>query len=389
MSAVFGLPFDDATMADVLHYIDASVRTRKPRYITTANLDFATQAASDVELQRIIYDADLNLCDGVPLMWASKGMPRPIQERIAGADLVPELLSHSSTNGYRVFILGAAEEVLTRALQRARRDNPDLLISGYSPPPADLDSLDNETIHRRILAAHPDILLVAMGCPKQEKWISRNHQALGVPISIGVGASIDFLAGETRRAPEWMQRVGAEWVFRLTQDPRRLGGRYARDLRFYGRAMIKAAGTRFATTATARNAPLRATVHPAGTDAVTLTWSGSFDGEHIGNSKLPMPRLDGVREVFVDCRRVTHMDSAGVGELIKVLRESRRTGVSFAVREPSAAAKRAITEAGLDRLVVQQHPFDSVVYESCRLLSSPDSSHAGGGTSAVAAHERT
>ncbi len=98
--------------------------------------------------------------------------------------------------------------------------------------------MDNEEITKQIRAARPDILLVAFGCPKAEKWIAANYRALGVPVTIGVGGTIDFLAGRIKRAPVWMQRAGLEWIFRFWQEPGRLFKRYATDLWHFGCAMI-------------------------------------------------------------------------------------------------------------------------------------------------------
>ena len=362
VSGVLGLPFDLVTMNGVLEYIDSRIQSRAPGYITTANLDFATQAATDEELQQIIFDAHLNLCDGVPVMWASRSVARTIDERVAGADLVPRLLEHAADQNHRVFILGSTEEILERAVLRARSDNPDLVISGYySPPVAALDDFDDEFICDMIQAARPDILLVAMGCPKQEKWISRNFRTLNVPVSIGVGASIDFLAGETARAPGWMQRMGAEWIFRLSRDPKRLTKRYARDLDFYGRAFTRVAIDRLATPPSPRPGPRTSITYPSAPDTVQLTWSGAFDIHKLREATPSIPSLEGVDVVILDCRRVTHMDEAGVGELIKVLRACRRAGATLHLTEMSAAAERAISNSDIHRLIADADQLVSAV----------------------------
>lgn len=361
VSGLFGLPFDVVTMPDVLDHIDELVNAAEPSYITTANLDFATQAENDDELQQIIFDAALNICDGVPLVWASKWLPRAINERVAGADLVPYLLERAAERGHRIFILGSTEDVLERAVRTSRETYPELIISGYySPPITELDNFDDSTIEARIRIAAPDILLVAMGCPKQEKWISRHHKNLGVPVSIGVGASIDFLAGEVRRAPTYMQRVGGEWIFRLSQDPGRLGKRYARDLRFYVRGMARLTTSRVAITG--HHKP-RATISRSSLNTLRVTWSGSFDTHMLDDSITPLTSIDAVQQVILDCRRVTHMDDVGVAEFIRLLRLCRRAGAALVLTEPSAAAWRAISDAGLDRLIEQYAEMPHMIPE--------------------------
>src|SRR5262249_2724455 len=128
---------------------------------------------------------------------------------------------------------------VTRAATNLRELYPNLIIAGhYSPPFNKLIEMDHDEIKARILAAKPDVLLVSFGCPKQEKWIAMHYRDLGVPLVAGVGATIDFLAGKVPRAPLWMRRSGFEWVYRLTQEPRRLFRRYAKDLWIFGWSIL-------------------------------------------------------------------------------------------------------------------------------------------------------
>jgi len=211
------------------------VASRQPHYLVTANVDFVVQAQSDIELRRIFADADLVLCDGTPLLWVSRLLGNALVERVAGADIVPLLIERAAERGYGLFFLGATPESCSAAVERLRVRYPTLRIAGhYSPPFNTLLEMDHEEIKRRITEAAPDLLFVAFGCPKAEKWVAMNYRELGVPVAVGVGATIDFLAGHVKRAPIWMRRSGLEWVFRLIQEPRRLFGRYARDLWVFG-----------------------------------------------------------------------------------------------------------------------------------------------------------
>src|SRR5215510_4794812 len=233
--AILGVPFDNVTTSETIEAIERMVDSRQPHYLVTANVDFLVQAQDDVELRRILFDAHLVLCDGTPLVWASRLLGNPLLERVAGADLVPLLLRVAAEKRYRIFFLGATTESANQAIENLKKLHPNLIIAGnHSPPFNQLLEMNHEEITSRIRAARPDLLFVSLGCPKQEKWIAMHYRSLGVPVSVGVGATIDFFAGHMKRAPVWMQRTGLEWTFRLVQEPRRLFKRYAKDLGVFG-----------------------------------------------------------------------------------------------------------------------------------------------------------
>ena len=236
--AILGVPFDNVTASEAVAGIEQMVASRHPHYLVTANVDFLVQAQTDVELRRILMEAHMVLCDGTPLVWASRILGNRLPERVAGSDLVPILLRVAARKGYRVFLLGATPEAVEEAAKRIQRDHPSLHLAGhYSPPFKMLLRMDHEEIKRRIHEAQPDLLFVAFGCPKAEKWISMHYRDLAVPVVIGVGATIDFLAGRVKRAPRWMQHGGLEWVYRMACEPRRLFKRYMKDLWVFGRRM--------------------------------------------------------------------------------------------------------------------------------------------------------
>ncbi|MBK8092266.1 MAG: WecB/TagA/CpsF family glycosyltransferase [Verrucomicrobiaceae bacterium] len=234
------VPFDVVTMSQTIDRVEDMIASKQPHYLATANVDFLVQCRKDAELRRILQDAHLVVCDGTPLVWLSKLLRRSLPERVAGSDLVPKLLSRAETEGWRIFFLGGDPSVLSQAIANVEAQHPGIQIVGsFSPPFAPIEGMDHETICQQVREAKPDLLLVSFGCPKQEKWIARHYQALGVPVSIGVGATIDFLAGSMKRAPRWMQFIGMEWLFRLAQEPRRLLKRYATDLVVFGMGSIR------------------------------------------------------------------------------------------------------------------------------------------------------
>jgi len=228
--AILGVAFDPMTITSAADKIGAMITERRPRFVVTPNVDFLVQAQHDAELHRILVDADLVLCDGKPLVWASRWLGNALPGRVAGSDLVPVLLQRAAERGWKIFLLGGADGVGTEAARRIAADYPALpSVAHYSPPHRPLAEMNHAEIIARIRAAAPDLVLVCFGCPKQEKWIFQNYRAAGVPVMIGAGGTVDFLAGRLRRAPLWMRRTGIESFFRLWQEPRRLFRRYAGD----------------------------------------------------------------------------------------------------------------------------------------------------------------
>ena len=188
------------------------------------------RSLNDVHLHRIIAGCSLVLPDGMPLVWISRLLGKPLKERVSGADLVPQLAELSAKKGYGIYLLGGKPGVAERATKVLQAKYPGVNIVGHHAPPlADLERMDHGDALDRIRAAKPDILLVAFGNPKQEKWIRMHAKRSGVPVSIGIGGSMDMLVGDVQRAPVWMQRSGLEWLGRCLQEPARLFPRYARN----------------------------------------------------------------------------------------------------------------------------------------------------------------
>ena len=231
--SVLGLPLAQVTLDQAVTRIEQMIAQRGTHQVATANLDFWLKSTTDPLLHRIIAGCDLVVADGMPLVWASRLLGAPLPERVTGIEIVPRLMELSSSKGYRVFLLGGGPGVAdrTRALFETRL--PGVQICGtFSPPVSELKDMDHSEIIDKVRAAQPDILLVGFGNPKQEKWIWMHRRQMGVPVSIGIGGSMDLLVGDLKRAPRWMQLSGLEWLGRLAQEPTRLAPRYAKD--FFG-----------------------------------------------------------------------------------------------------------------------------------------------------------
>lgn len=236
---ILGVPFDRVNLAGAVNRIESMIAGGGSHFVVTPNVDFLVKARRDPELLGILNKADLVLCDGKPIVWASRWLGHPLPGRVAGSDLIPSLLVRAAEKGWRIFLLGGAPGIAAEASRRIASAHPSLPpVAHYSPPFRPLNDMNNDEIAERIRAARPDIVLVCFGCPKQEKWISRNFAELGVPVMIGAGATIDFLAGRMARAPQWMRQSGTEWIFRLLQEPGRLAGRYADDLVNFAPAVV-------------------------------------------------------------------------------------------------------------------------------------------------------
>lgn len=240
---MFGIPIADVTMDETIdeisRMIDDGRRHGRTSQIATVNVDFLVNALDSAEIRSILQHADLCLADGMPLVWGARALRMPIRERVAGSDLVPLLAEVSRAKGWRVHVFGSAESVAARARALVADRYPDALFS-IDPGPmiADVETIDEQVLDD-IAAVEADILCVALGNPKQERFIRAHRDRLGIPVLIGVGGSLDMMVGERRRAPRWMQRAGLEWVARAVQEPRRLGPRYAHDIRVFGPRFVR------------------------------------------------------------------------------------------------------------------------------------------------------
>jgi N-acetylglucosaminyldiphosphoundecaprenol N-acetyl-beta-D-mannosaminyltransferase len=326
--AMLGVPFDKITSAETLQKIGQMIESRQPHYAATANVDFVVQASKDVELRRILTDADLVLCDGMPLVWTSRLLGNPLPERVTGSDLVPVLLAEAEKRGWRVFFLGGTQDSIYQAVCKVWDRHPRLKMVGtYSPPFQPLLEMDHEEIIRRINDAGPDILLVSFGCPKQEKWINMHYRSLHVPFSIGVGATVDFLAGTVNRAPRWMQKTGLEWIYRLSQEPKRLFKRYGTDLRIFGMTVLKQLFSQFKHSLLNRKTGKADMSLMADESVQVASVSTRLDAKAIQEQQLKWQTVNSNQlDLILDFSQCKFIDSTGVGLLIRLQKNMRDQG---------------------------------------------------------------
>jgi N-acetylglucosaminyldiphosphoundecaprenol N-acetyl-beta-D-mannosaminyltransferase len=242
---VWGLPLAPLTFEQALDKVDALIEEGSPSYFITANLHYAMLTARDRRLTLLNAGAAFVLTDGMPLVWASRWRTRKLPERVAGSDLVPALCERAAECGHRVFLLGGAPGVGDEAAKQLVERFPGLKIVGVAAP--NLGSMtwpERCDLFEQIRSARPHLLFAAFGQPKGELWLAEHAEALGVPVTVQIGASLDFVAGRVPRSPRWMQRVGLEWIYRLWREPRRLLGRYFSNGLFALRMLAKDALTR-------------------------------------------------------------------------------------------------------------------------------------------------
>lgn len=218
-------------MSEAIQEIEQLIKEKKRSYVVAVNVDVVIKMEKDSYLKEITDKADLVLTDGKPLVWISKLYKRPVKARIAGSDLVPILCAHSAKKGYTIFILGGKEGIAKQAKGNLEKSYPGIQIVGtYAPPFGfEKDQAELDHIAQLISQVHPDILVACFGCPKQEKFIYENYQKYNATVSICAGATVDFLAGNVKRAPKWMREHGLEWLYRFFQEPKRLFKRYFID----------------------------------------------------------------------------------------------------------------------------------------------------------------
>lgn len=214
---ILGIRVDNVTYGEALARMEKFVSDGRPHHVATVNPEFIVAAQKDPLFAEILNRTHLNLPDGQGLIWAARILGTPLRQRVTGVDTVLKLAALSAEKGYRLYLLGAAEGVAAAAAHELQLRFRGLQIAGSqagSPLPEEDQRLANE-----IRRTDAQVLLVAYGAPHQEKWIARNLAHLGVPLAMGVGGAFDFISGEAKRAPHWVQRVGLEWLHRLIREP--------------------------------------------------------------------------------------------------------------------------------------------------------------------------
>lgn len=349
---ILGIPIDDLNSSETLDRIEQMVKvgraSGRAHQIATVNADFVVRAQFDPELRYLLQNADLLTADGMPLVWGGRLLGAPLAGRVTGADLVPVLAQRAAELGLSIFFLGGEPGVASQAADLLKKAYPALRIAGvHSPPFSSILEMDTSFLEE-IRLARPDILLVAFGNPKQEKWIGMHGRHLRVPVMIGVGGSLDFVSGHFHRAPKWMQRSGLEWLFRLLQEPRRLFRRYAVDLVVFGSLFLRQWW--------AMRFPESQERHPSANLAIIqgkaiLNLHGCITRESL-DVFYPIQQ-EGVKasaHMLVNLAQVEFLDSSAIGQILELGNQARLAGGQLSLAAIPQRIRRILRLLKLENL---------------------------------------
>ena len=229
--ALLNTYINNMTMSETITEIEKMIASDKKSYVVAINVDVVMKIENDPYLKKIVDNSDMVLVDCKPLVWISKMHGKPLKAKISGSDLVPHLCKKAAQKKYSIFIIGGKDGIANQAKKRLEETFPDIQIVGtYAPPMGfERDEVELNKINSIISEKKPDLLFACFGCPKQEKWIYENISKYDAKVSVCAGATVDFLAGNIKRAPRWMSEYGLEWFYRFLQEPKRLFRRYFVD----------------------------------------------------------------------------------------------------------------------------------------------------------------
>ena len=230
---LMGCYVDNLSMEETLLTIEGFIKTENPHQHVVVNVDKLVKASRDEGLRKIINECALINADGMPVVWASRLLGKPLKERVAGVDLFESLMERSVSKGWRVFLLGAREEVVSGVKDIYEKRFPGFKLAGYRN--GYWKPEEEAAVVQQIKEAEADLLFVAISSPKKEHFLGRYQSEMKIPFAMGVGGTFDVAVGKVKRAPVWMQKTGFEWFYRFLQEPTRMFKRYfIDDMAFFG-----------------------------------------------------------------------------------------------------------------------------------------------------------
>lgn len=332
---VFGYLFNNYSTSELAEKIIEHVKKDNKILwqIVTVNMDFIDRAKRDEELRQIIKSSNIVTADGMPIIWVSKLFGKPLKERVTGSDLTPLLIREAEKHEIPLFFLGGSENESKVAMENLKRDYPNLKIGNCSPEVKPLLAMDHEQILETIAEIKPKILFLSLGS-KAEKWARMNKvelENIGVKAVIGVGATIKFLAGTVNRAPLWMQNNGLEWFYRLMQEPTHLYKRYSRNFIALIAEIVHELwrsseeelnsiiyNRKIFTTSIIESLKI------SEKEVLQLKLKNKIQVYHLNKYKKKLHKIiysDEIKRIEVDLLRVTFLDSAALGYLLRVNQE--------------------------------------------------------------------
>jgi N-acetylglucosaminyldiphosphoundecaprenol N-acetyl-beta-D-mannosaminyltransferase len=379
---ILGVPIDSLTLSQAMDKIvDLVAESRRDgisKLVATVNVDFIVQTMGKrlseirhAELLDILRRADLVTADGMPIVWLSRMLRNPLPERVTGADMVPALATRAASEGLSLYFLGGQANSAERAADILLKRNPGLKIAGVLSPIVytegeHLEFYEEEdaAIVADINAAAPDILLIAFGNPKQELWFRRNVTRLKVPLSIGIGGTFSFIAGDISRAPLAIQRIGLEWLWRLAVEPIRLWRRYLRAIMTFGLQLWPAVmDYHRQRRLLARNRQMwsapKMQVEPTKpeqllpeVDKLSMTLPERLDALGVRNLSSTIETIwQSEHALILDFTRVTFIDSMGLGFIVEMWRTALNLNKVLLMAGMNDDIRRTFALSRLDDLI--------------------------------------
>jgi exopolysaccharide biosynthesis WecB/TagA/CpsF family protein/anti-anti-sigma factor len=324
--AILGVPFDNVRLAEAVALADEMIATGKPHYAAVVGVDFLAAGLDDVEVRRILFDAHLVLAEDKTVLWASKVLGNPLPEAITISNLLPQLIEMAVRKHWRVFFLGCDDATAAKIAAR----HPGLKVAGaFLPPDRPLLEMDHTDIQHRLHAAKSDILLVALGSPKQEKWISMNYRGAGAPLALGVGANFDVLLSD-EKPPRQAGRHFSKFVRAVLRQWWRLRAR-KNGLPVAGPNVIPDPFGNLIVKAPER-------LGAAETQAAQAEWLRAVENSHV----------------LFDMTDTVFADSTGIGALVRLRRRARELGWQFFLIAPRPQVEAALKLMKLDEFFTIQ-----------------------------------
>lgn len=352
---VMGLPFDATTEEATYHHLLNCIETRQKCFLTTPNLNFVVAAQSDPAFRKTVIDSDWVIADGMPIIWAAKALGIPLTERVAGSSVFDRLRKEyrQHERPLRVVFFGGPDGVAAEAFKKIALDDSAMEVVGfYSPGFGTIEEMSPQHVIDQINESEPDIVLVALGAKRGQQWIDYNQQRLNAPVISHLGAVVNFVAGTVARAPEWMQKTGLEWVWRIWEE-RSLFKRYLYDghifLRLYFHTILpyrKYLRTRTCHKSIDKEQP-HVDLRSSGEDHV-IELSGKFTSHSLAELRCALTECAlQPANLTIDCSGLQFGDSAFLGLLLIVQKHLSRSGHALQLSNCSTDANKLLELNGL------------------------------------------
>ncbi|MDP1682191.1 MAG: WecB/TagA/CpsF family glycosyltransferase [Burkholderiales bacterium] len=359
---LLGLPFDAVDMAGAVRRVREAAGRRTPCFLSTPNLNFLIACQTDAEFRDSVINSNLNIADGMPLVWIARLLGIPIRERVAGSDLFEQLRKGTSAQ-LSVYFFGGMEGVAKEACRRLNAKSSGLVCAGHETPGfGSIEDMSGDESIGKINASGADFLVVSLGAKKGQAWIEHNRARISVPVISHLGAVVNFVAGTVSRAPRWMQQVGLEWVWRIMEE-RGLWRRYFNDLL----ALLRLLATRVIPYALfLRCQPVSQSELAAATveirereDACVIYCQGAWSAQNIDRLRSSFKQAAARScDIELNLEQVTYVDSAFIGLVMLLYKHQQKLGKRLVITGLSKRIEKIFRWNGAAFLYGMPAPID-------------------------------